>query len=134
MVLDGSVALSWFFRDEAHPYADAVATRLGRSSAWVPAVWPLKIVNALVTGERRRRSTEAQATQWLEMLSRLPIHVDDRADFSHWREVLRLARNYHLSAYDASYLELALRRGLPLATLDAGLKSAASAAGVQLVS
>jgi predicted nucleic acid-binding protein len=129
-VLDGSLALAWYFRDEADPYADAVAARFPAARAVVPMVWPLEVANALVMGERRQRSTEAQATQWLRYLASLPIAVDDETNDRAWSDVLKLARAHHLSAYDAAYLELALRRGLAVATLDAKLKGAASAAGV----
>ena len=130
MVLDGSVTLAWYFKDEADPYADAVAARFPGVRAVVPAVWPLKVANAVLMGERRKRSTEAQATQWLTYLESLPITVDDESAARAWGDVLRLARAQHLSAYDAAYLELALRRGLPLATLDGALKAAAKAVGV----
>ena len=126
-VLDGSLALAWYFKDRADPYADAVAAR-----AAVPLIWPLEVANAVLMGERRQRSTEAQATVWLGYLASLPIAVDDETNDRAWGEVLSLARAHRLSAYDAAYLELALRRGLPLATLDDKLKAAASAVGVPM--
>jgi predicted nucleic acid-binding protein len=129
-VLDGSLALAWYFKDEADPYADAVAARFPAARAAVPVIWPLEVANALLMGERRRRSTEAQAAKWLTYLGLLPITVDDATNDRAWGEVLSLARAHRLSAYDATYLELALRRGLPLATLDEKLKAAASAVGV----
>jgi predicted nucleic acid-binding protein len=129
-VLDGSLALAWFFKDEADRYADAVAGRFPAARAAVPAIWPVEIANAVLTGERRQRSTEAQATKWLGYLGSLPIAVDEATNDRAWGDVLSLARAHHLSAYDAAYLELALRRGLPLATLDDKLKAAASAVGV----
>jgi predicted nucleic acid-binding protein len=129
-VLDGSLALAWFFKDEADRYADAVAGRFPTDRAAVPAIWPLEIANAVLTGERRQRSTEAQATKWLGYVGSLPIAVDEATNDQAWGDVLSLARAHHLSAYDAAYLELALRRGLPLATLDDKLKAAASAVGV----
>jgi predicted nucleic acid-binding protein len=129
-VLDGSLALAWFFKDEADAYADAVAARFPSARAAVPLIWPLEVANAVLMGERRRRSTEAQAAKWLTYLGLLPIAVDDETNDRAWGEVLSLARAYRLSAYDAAYLELALRRGLPLATLDDKLRAAASAAGV----
>jgi predicted nucleic acid-binding protein len=89
------------------------------------------VANALLMGERRQRSTEAQAAKWLTYLGFLPIAVDDETNDRAWGEVLSLARAHRLSAYNAAYLELALRRGLPLATLDDKLKAAASAGGVQ---
>jgi predicted nucleic acid-binding protein len=129
-VLDGSLALAWYFKDEANSYADAVAGRFPAARAVVPLIWPLEVANAVLMGERRQRSTEAQAAQWLTYLGFLPIAVDDETNNRAWGEVLRLARAHRLSAYDAAYLELALRRSLPLATLDDKLKAAASAVGV----
>jgi predicted nucleic acid-binding protein len=98
--------------------------------AAVPAIWALEVANAVLMGERRQRSTEAQATKWLGYVRSLPIAVDDESNDHAWGEVLSLARAHHLSSYDAAYLELALRRGLPLAILDDKLKIAASALGV----
>ena len=129
-VLDGSLALAWYFKDEADPYADAVAACLPAARAAVPLIWPLEVANAVLMGERRQRSTEAQAARWLTYLGFLPIAVDDETNDRAWGEVLSLARAHRLSAYDAAYLELALRRGLPLATRDDKLRAAASAAGV----
>jgi predicted nucleic acid-binding protein len=129
-VLDGSLALAWYFKDEADLCADAVAASFPAARAAVPQVWPLEVADAVLMGERRKRSTEAQAAQWLAYLRMLPIAVDDETNDRAWVEVLSLARTHHLSAYDAAYLELALRRGLPLATLDDKLKAAASAVGV----
>ena len=130
-VLDGSLALAWFFKDEADPYADAVAARFPATRAAVPLIWPLEVANALLMGERRQRSTEAQAAKWLSYLGSLPITVDDETNERAWGELLSLGRAHRLSAYDTAYLELALRRGLPLATLDDKLKGAASEAGVR---
>ncbi len=129
-VLDCSLALAWYFKDEADTYADAVAARFPTVRAAVPLIWPLEVANAVLMGERRQRSTEAQAAQWLAYLGLLPSAVDDETNDRAWAEVLGLARAHRLSAYDLAYLELALRRSLPLATLDGKLKAAASAAGV----
>lgn len=97
----------------------------------MPLSWPLEVANTVLMGERCPRSTEAQAAQWLTYLGFLPIAVDDETNDRAWGEVLSLARAHRLSAYDAAYLELALRRGLPLATRDDKLKAADSAAGVR---
>lgn len=129
-VLDGSVALAWYFRDETDPYADAVAAAFPGVRAFVPVIWPLEVANAVLMGERRKRSTAAQAAKWLSYVNSLPIEIDDATTARAWTEVLSLARAHQLSAYDATYLELALRRGLPLASLDGGLKTAARAVGV----
>src|SRR4051794_34453121 len=130
LVLDGSLTLAWYFADEANPYADAVALELATREAVVPSLWRLEVANALVIGERRKRSTEAQATNFLARLELLPIVIDDETDARAWGETIRLARAHTLSAYDASYLEIAMRRGLPLASLDDQLKAAAVAIGV----
>jgi predicted nucleic acid-binding protein len=129
-VLDGSVALAWYFKDEADRYADAVAARFPNAHAVVPVIWPLEIANAVLMGERRKRSTEAQATKWLGYLRSLPITVDDETNSRAWSDGMGLARTHGLSAYDAAYLELALRRSLPVATLDDKLNAAATAVGV----
>src|SRR3954447_18981818 len=129
-VLDGSVSLAWYFKDELNNYAEAVRERLDRTRAVVPALWPLEIANAVLMGERRKRSTEAQAATWLGILSAFPVVIDDETNGRAWSDTLNLARAQDLSAYDAAYLELAMRRGLPLATLDARLKAAAAAVGV----
>jgi predicted nucleic acid-binding protein len=129
-VLDCSVTMAWYFKDEANDYADAVRTSLGSVGAAVPALWPLEVANILVLGERRKRSTEAEAAAWLQFMRRLPIRVDEETPARAWSGILHVARGHGLSAYDAAYLELALRLGLPLASLDDGLKKAASAAGV----
>jgi predicted nucleic acid-binding protein len=131
-VLDGSVTLVWFFRDEAHDFADAVRDGMHRSRALVPSLWPLEIANAIVIGERRKRSTPAQTAAWLGLLAELPIAVDDETTARAWSGTLNIARAHDLSAYDASYLELAMRRALPIASLDGKLKAAATAVGVPL--
>jgi predicted nucleic acid-binding protein len=129
-VLDGSVALAWCFPDEKAPYPQAVLDSLSEARAVVPSLWPLEVGNSLLVGERRKRSTQADTVNWLGFLVSLPIAVEDEAIGRAWGDVLNLARAHNLSAYDAAYLELALRRGLPLATLDDQLKAAARAVGV----
>jgi predicted nucleic acid-binding protein len=131
-VLDCSITLAWYFADEADDYADSVQDSLAHMAAAVPSLWPLEVTNALLAGERRGRSTSAQATTWLALLQTLPIRVDAETVTRAWAETLHVARTYALSTYDASYLELALRLGLPVATLDVRLKAAAAAAGVPL--
>jgi predicted nucleic acid-binding protein len=129
-VLDGSIALAWFFEDEANDYAEAVENSLTSASAVVPSLWPLEVANGALVGERRKRTTEAKVTHYLTLLKALPITVDDQTADRTWRETLQLARTHNLSVYDAAYLELAIRRDLPLATLDEDLAAAAAAVGV----
>jgi predicted nucleic acid-binding protein len=130
-ILDSSVTMAWYFKDEANPYANAVRKSLSKARALAPVLWPFEVANILVQGERRGRSTLAEATKWLDYLHLLPIRVDQQSLVRAWTEVMHTARTYHLSAYDASYLELAIRMALPLAALDDPLKSAASLAGVE---
>lgn len=131
-VLDGSVTMAWYFQDEANAYADSVRDSLAESQAVVPSLWPLEVANTLVVGERRKRSTPAQAATWLALLRALPIVIDDETASRAWDDTLNLARAQNLSAYDAAYLELAMRRGLALATQDDRLKAAAAAVGVSI--
>src|SRR3954471_6463422 len=104
LILDTSLTLAWYFADEANPYADAVAQSLAWGEAMVPSLWPLEVANALVTGERRKRSTEAQASTFLARLGTLPIVIDDETDARAWTDTLSLARAHNLSAYGAAYL------------------------------
>src|SRR5262249_3949741 len=104
---------------------------LQRVQGTVPALWPLEVANGLLVGEQRGRISEAKIAQFLMLLQSLPIHVESETALRACRETLHLARTHKLSVYDASYLELAVRRGLLLASLDETLKAAAAAAGVQ---
>ena len=131
-VLDNSIAMAWSFADEVSDYADAVLDSLTTVRTIVPMLWPLEVANALLMGERRKRSTEAETIRWIGILNRLPIVIDDETNTRAWSDTLALARGHKLSAYDAAYLELAIRRRLPLATLDDPLKAAAAAIGVAL--
>lgn len=131
-VLDGSLAAAWFFEDETNAYAESVEDALPSAAAIVPSLWLLEVANALLMGERRKRTTEAKVTQFLTLLKALPITVEETTPARAWSEVLPLARARGLSAYDAAYLEMALRLGLPLATLDKKLKAAAATLGVPL--
>ncbi len=131
-VLDGSVTLVWGFDDEADDYAAALLDRMPGLQTIVPGVWPLEVANALLVGERRRRITPADGARFLAILATFPITVDGESAAHAWHETTHLARAHGLSAYDAAYLELAIRLGLPIATLDNKLKSAALAVGVPL--
>ncbi|WP_026012196.1 type II toxin-antitoxin system VapC family toxin [Singulisphaera acidiphila] len=132
MILDCSIVMAWFFADESSEYADDVARQLPDQMAYVPSNWPLEVANTLIMGERRKRSTQTQAARLIKNLAALPITVDEESNLHAWNSTLSLAREQNLTAYDAAYLELAMRRGLPLATLDDKLKAAATAVGVPL--
>lgn len=131
-VLDCSVTMAWCFDDEATPYTESVQEKLVDARAIVPTIWPLEVANAALVGERRKRLDEARSARFLAFLGALPIVVDDETDRRAFGDVIHLARAHNLSSYDASYLELAIRRGLPLACLDGKLKAAARAVGVSL--
>ena len=131
LVIDASVALSWAFEDEADALSDRVLDALADGVAVVPAVWPLEVSNALVTAQRRGRITPADAARFLSLISRLPVQVQ-AAEIASMASLVDAAREYHLSAYDASYLVLAMSLGVPLATRDSALQKAAAEAGVEL--
>lgn len=132
-VLDASVTMSWCFADEATDYADAVLDHLQGSTARVSALWPLVVANVLLAGERRGRLTEGQSRRFANLLMALPIVVESTTVEHILTAVLATGRGHGLSAYDAAYLELAARQGLPLATWDERLVAAARAIGVPLL-
>lgn len=132
-VVDNSVTMAWCFEDEATPYTESLLDRLQNEQAVVPAIWPLEMANVLLMGERRQRLTEAQTARFMELLTSLPITVDTGALSEDLGPILAIGRQHTLSAYDASYLELAMRQGLPLASQEAQLRGAAAVAGVPLV-
>jgi predicted nucleic acid-binding protein len=125
LVIDNSVVMSWCFKDESNKYADIVLNRLQKSNAVVPPVWPLEVVNVLLVAERMKRLSEADSMRFLTLLNQLPITVEEGQSEEMMLRTLSLAREYRLSSYDASYLDLAMRKGLPIATLDKGLRAAA---------
>jgi predicted nucleic acid-binding protein len=129
-VLDASIAACWAFQDEQHPRADAAFAKIRTEEAVVPSLWWFEVRNVLVVNERRKRITESDTNRFLRDLSRLRIRVDRAPEEA---VILRLARTHRLSVYDASYLELALRERVPVATLDAELAGAALAEGTELI-
>ncbi|MGH7869092.1 MAG: type II toxin-antitoxin system VapC family toxin [Candidatus Dormibacteraceae bacterium] len=132
-VLDASVTLSWLFEDEQTAYTESILDYLYNSSAVVPTIWPLEIGNSMVVGERRGRVSIARGEQFLRQLGDLPISVESVDLNRLFSSLLNIAREHQLSVYDASYLELALRDGIPLASKDTRLCRGAQALGVPLV-
>ncbi len=132
LVIDSSVAIAWCFPDERDTYSQAVLDALATQPAIVPGLWHLEVANTLLVGERRRRSTSADTVKWIGYLSALPVSIDGETKANAFGTTLSLAREHGLSVYDAAYLELAMRRGLVLTTLDQKLKGAAEVAGVSL--
>ena len=132
-VLDASVALSWCFEDEGGDYAADVLTKLASGEAVVPSLWLLEIAHGLLVAERRGRLAASDAHEARSLLEALPIAVDPGGRRAAFHTTPLLARRHGLSAYDAAYVELAVRLGAPLATLDGALRSAASAEGVEIL-
>jgi predicted nucleic acid-binding protein len=129
-VLDSSVAFSWFFDDERSPTTDQLLDRLEMETAVVPSLWYFEIANVLAISERRRRTTPARIAEFMAQLEGLTIVMDEESPTRLFRRVFDLARRERLSGYDAAYLELAMRLGIPLATKDAELADASKRLGV----
>jgi predicted nucleic acid-binding protein len=132
VVVDASTALAWCFPDETSGYADSVLVALEGSTLMVPAVWGLEVANALSVGERSKRLRQLEIGQFLALLNSLRIVQDLQPVGVYVGHILPMTRDYGLSAYDASYLELALRHSAPLATLDLKLRKAAKRAGARV--
>jgi predicted nucleic acid-binding protein len=132
-VLDASVALAWCFEDENTPSARQILARLRAEAASVPATWPIEVANVLALAERRRRITPADSAEFIAKLEDVAILVDGETSSRAFGRVLDLAREERLTAYDAAYLELAMRLGVPLASKDADLCDAAQRLGVSVL-
>lgn len=127
-VVDASVAAAWFLPDEATPYTEAALTATAGGQVWVPALWRLEIGNLLLGAERRRLITSGKRAELVAIAATVRLQVDrEPVDMV---ELDALAARHGLTTYDASYLELAQRRRLPLATLDRALLAAMPSAGV----
>lgn len=129
-VIDNSVLLSWYLEDEGSGYADAILEQLDECEMLAPAIWALEFSNALLMAERRKRLTTAETTHILSIVETLPWSIEQESPERSWNEILQLARAQSLTTYDASYLDLAMRSGLPIATQDKALVKAARKCGV----
>ncbi len=132
-VVDCSITMAWCFESQADAYAKGILSRLGASEASVPSLWTFEVANTVAVGERRNKLTKAETDRFVAILTDLPIFIDEQTHHRALDRTLALAREQALSVYDAAYLELAMREGLPLATRDGQLKKAARAVGVPLV-
>jgi len=132
LVLDTSATIASLYPDEKTSAIRAVFDRVSEDGASVPSLWRLEVANVLNIGIRRGRNTVDFRDKSLIDLKALPIEIDPETDFHAWHATLYLADRHRLTLYDAAYLELALRRGLPLASLDRDLRAAAAAENVQL--
>jgi predicted nucleic acid-binding protein len=133
LVLDASVAISAVVEEANSEIARDILLRVAEVGGYVPGLWHLEVGQTLLVAERLGRMTRSQRLLALETLSELPIAVDDTTHDQAWRGIMAAAEQYRLSVYDAAYLELSLRLGLPLATFDLALRRAATSAGVELL-
>ena len=132
-VIDCSITMAWCFDDEATDATRAVARRLAREPVIVPAHWHLEVANVLATALRAKRLSEAEAKDFLHRLGHFDVEVDPAIGVRAFSHLLPLCQMHRLTSYDAAYLELAIRLGLPLASLDKGLRKAAKAETVHLL-
>jgi predicted nucleic acid-binding protein len=132
-VIDASMALAWFLPGEQTPMTDALLQRAGEEGVSAPELWAVEVANSLLISERRGRITSAQRVRALTALSSIRIEFDPQTMLRTWSTVSELAAARDLTVYDAIYLELSLRSGLPLATLDRALCKAATALGVPVL-
>ena len=134
LVLDGSITLSWFMPGERADENEEVRRLIeDGAGAGVPSIWALEVVNALLVAERRKRISRADSAAAWAALQKMPIEIDSETGLRAGSDILSLARQQKLSAYDAAYLELAMRLGVPLASLDVLLRAAAQALGIPLL-
>ena len=132
-VVDCSIAMAWLFHDEATPKTASLLNRLATETALVPAWWFIEITNVLAMAERKGRIKPTESDAFIADLSKLGIERDDEAPDRAFTHLLGLCRRHRLTSYDAIYLDLAVRRNLPLATLDDALRKAAHKVGVRLL-
>lgn len=130
-ILDCSVTMAWCFEDEVTEYTETVFMSLNKAKAFVPTIWSLEVANVILFAERKKRLNRAKATAFIESIRALPIIHDDNSQIA-MSTTLEIARETHLTIYDASYLELALRLRLPLVTLDKDLRKAAQKNNIKL--
>jgi predicted nucleic acid-binding protein len=130
-VLDASVTLAWAFEDEGGSYPEEVLKALGEGEAVTSSLWPLEVSNGLLLAERRGRIDHPSVSRFILLLLALPLVVDPLERRRAFEVTGPLARRRGISAYDAHYLELASRHGIPLATLDQRLREAAEAEGIE---
>lgn len=124
--------MAWLFEDEATRTTEAILDRLKTEEALVPTLWTYEVGNVLLMAERRKRITEAQGRRFTQLLESLPIHISDSHLHSLWNNAVVVAREHGLSVYDGTYLDLAMREGIPLATRDKALKKAAIKLGIAI--
>lgn len=132
-ILDCSITMTWCFGDEATRASSVILDRLERETALVPPHWFLEVTNVLAMAEKRRRIAPTASAEFLGFLGALDVEVDDEPASRAFSQLLPLCRTHRLTSYDAAYLELAVRRQLPLASLDNDLRAGAKQLGVSVL-
>jgi len=132
-VLDTSVTMAWLFEDETTRNTEMLLDRLQTEEALVPRLWTYEVGNVLLMAERRKRITEAQGRRFIQLLESLPICISDAHLISLWNGAVVVARAHGLSVYDGTYIDLAMREGIPLATRDRALRKAARKLGLDVL-
>jgi len=132
-IIDCSMTMAWFFPDEATSATQQIQDRLIHEAVIVPSLWYLEVTNVLAMAEKRKRTTATDSTQFLQQLQKFDIQRDDSWQMRAFDHLLPLCRKHGLTSYDASYLDLALRCQLPLASLDIDLRKAAKTLGIPLL-
>jgi len=133
LIIDCSITMAWCFADEATVETARVQDRLIAEAAVVPSHWFLEVVNVLVTAEKRERIASADVTSFLHLLAALDIQTDHETSTRAFDHLPALCRSHRLTSYDAAYLDLAVRRRLPLASLDDDLRQAAIGLGIEVL-
>ncbi len=132
-ILDCSLAMAWLFGDESTAATRELLDRLETEAGVVPALWFLEVTNVIAIAERTKRITTTDSDTFISKLSRLPLEIDAESPGRAFDDLLPLCRAHRLTSYDAVYLELARRRSLPLATLDAPLRKVGKKLGIKLL-
>ncbi|MBA3484518.1 MAG: type II toxin-antitoxin system VapC family toxin [Pirellulales bacterium] len=132
-IIDCSITMAWCFTDERTPATVLVRDRSERETALAPGLWYLEVANVLSLAEKRGRITPALVAEFINLLAKMTIEIDGEGPDRAFQQILPLCRQHDLTSYDAVYLELAIRTGLPLATLDGQLRAAAAERGVPLL-
>ncbi|MDX2163954.1 MAG: type II toxin-antitoxin system VapC family toxin [Gammaproteobacteria bacterium] len=132
-VLDCSITMAWCFEDEVTPYAENIMDKLADAIALVPALWSIEVANVLIMAEKKKRISPSTANAFRFMLGKLPIRIEENIPRFYLEHIFKTAKENHLTAYDAAYLDLALQHNLPIATLDKDLQKAAKTQGIEIL-
>ena len=133
LIADISVVLAWLFEEEQTAKALDVLRRIEKDTLLVPPLWWSELENGILMGERRGRKTLAESSAFLKLVRALPIRTDDTPRHRVSDDILDIGRRFNLTSYDATYVELAVREGVPLATFDAAVRKCASNVGVKIL-